>query len=79
MDLYSLQQWSASVGERCRFTDPFGAVAEAVACDGEDRVLLARLRDEIATAHTAIDGSRARILESWSLMSSCAAVLDRHR
>jgi hypothetical protein len=33
--------------------------------------MLAHLRDEIVSAHTAIDGSKACILESRSLMSRC--------
>jgi hypothetical protein len=79
MDLYSLAQWSESVGERCPFGDPLDPVPEPAAYDGEDRALLARLRDEIATAHTAIDGSRTCITESWSLISNCALMLSNHR
>jgi hypothetical protein len=33
--------------------------------------MLGRLRDEIASAHTAIDGSKTCILESLSLVSRC--------
>lgn len=47
--------------------------------DGGDRVLLARLRDEIVLANTAIEGSRSSIIESWLLMSRCERELRDRR
>ncbi|MBO0715778.1 MAG: hypothetical protein J2P55_00380 [Rhizobiales bacterium] len=79
MELYSLHLWSKSIGGRCRFIEPSGPLPQAAAMDDEDRVLLARLRDEIILAHIAIEGSRSSIIESWSLVSRCERELrNRH-
>jgi hypothetical protein len=58
MNLYSLESWSKSLGGRCRFIHPLGELPQTAVLDGDDRVLLARLRHEIILAHTAIEASR---------------------
>jgi len=49
---------------------PLGELPQTAVLDGDDRVLLARLRHEIVLAHTAIEASRISITESRSLISS---------
>jgi hypothetical protein len=72
MNLYPLQSWSESVAGRCPHLDALvDPLPHLTGLDGNDRLVLSRLRDEIASAHTAIDGSRICIVESWSLMSKC--------
>jgi hypothetical protein len=80
MNLYSLQSWSVSIAGRCpRLDGSLEPLPRVVAVDGDDQLTLAHLRDEIVSAHTAIDGSRTCILESWSLMSRCELELrNRH-
>jgi hypothetical protein len=70
MNLYSLESWSKSLGGRCRFIHPLGELPQTAVLDGDDRVLLARLRHEIVLAHTAIEASRISITESRPLISS---------
>jgi hypothetical protein len=70
MNLYSLESWSKSIGIRCRFINPLDELPQSTALDGDDQVPLARLRHEIVLAHTAINGSRDSINDSWSLISS---------
>ena len=70
MNLYSLESWSKFLGGRCRFIHPLGKLPQTAVLDGDDRVLLARLRHEIVLAHTAIEASRISITESWTLISS---------
>ncbi len=71
MNLHSLQLWSESLDRRCQSIHRIEPVPQAAALDGDDRVLLARLRHEVVLAQCAIEGSRTSILESWSLMSRC--------
>ncbi len=79
MNLYSLQLWSESLDRRCRSIYPIEPLPQASDLDGDDRVLLARLRHEAVLAHSAIEGSRTSIIESWSLMSRCEIELtSRH-
>jgi hypothetical protein len=72
MNLYSLQSWSESLADRCpQFDGLIEPLPHVTVWDNDDRLMLARLRDEIASAHTAIDGSKTCILESLSLVSRC--------
>jgi hypothetical protein len=72
MNLHPLQSWSELVASRCPHLDALvEPLPHLTGLDGNDQLVLARLRDEIVSAHTAIDGSRTCIVESWSLMSRC--------
>jgi len=70
MNLYSLESWSKSLGGRCRFIHPLDELPQTAVLEGDDRVLLTRLRHEIVLARTAIEASRISITESRSLISS---------
>jgi hypothetical protein len=77
MNLNSLQSWSQSISGRCRqLTQGLGPLPPTAALDGNDRAVLVRLRDGIASAHSTIEGSRACIINSSSLMSRYAIELQ---
>ena len=77
MNLNSLQSWSRSIRGRCRqITQPVEPLPSTAALDDNDQALLARLRDGITSAHSTIEGSRACIIDSWSLMSRYAIELQ---
>jgi hypothetical protein len=77
MNLNSLQSWSQSISGRCRpLAQAPGPLPPPAALDGNDQALLARLRDGITSAHSTIEGSKACIINSWSLMSRYAFELQ---